>query len=267
MRYRLGTMGYSYDDWAGTFYPGKTPRGRWLETYARTFPGVELNTTFHATPSPDRIRAWGAAVPPEFRFAIKTGRQITHDLPLSAAGGPMLEFLEVMRTFGPLAGPVLIQFPPTLAADASASLDAFLGTLPTDFRYAVEFRHSSWLKDRTADLLRRHRVCWVALDHVDHPALADVPATTDFLYVRLVGRHGRYDNPGRELLDPTPQLRRWHEWIARTADGGGIDETWVLFNNDYAGHAPATLRRFADLAAVRLPRREVEVDLFGSVIR
>lgn len=261
-------MGYSYADWVDVFYPRGLARGKWLAHYATRFGAVEMNTTFHAAPTPPRVRGWAGQAPDGFRFAIKTPRAITHDIPLTAAAAPMRAFLAVVRDFQSLLGPILIQLPPHVTISALSALDTLLAGLPDDLRFAVEFRHSSWVVDRVTDVLSAHRAAWVGLDHLDHPALRRLRATAaDFLYVRLVGRHGRFGDLGRELIDVEPQLHHWHKAIVRELDraGGRIDEVWVLANNDYAGHAPATLRRFAQIAGVNLPAADpVSAGLFGA---
>lgn len=256
VRWRLGTMGYSYPDWQGPFYPSGCGQARWLPHYATHFDAVELNTTFHAVPTPERLRGWAGRVGNDFRFAVKTNRSITHDAPLAAAIKPMGEFVTVLRELGELLGPVLIQLPPTTSIQQFDALERLLGSLPKDMRFAVEFRHPSWVDDRVTALLSEHRAAWVGLDHLDHPDLRRLRGTAaDFLYVRLVGRHDQFEYLGEEQVDVEPNLHRWHAAIRREVDrlGGGIREVWVLANNDYAGHAPGTLRRFARIAGITLP--------------
>ena len=120
------------------------------------------------------------------------------------------------------------------------------------------------MQDRTTDLLRRHDIAWVGLDHLDHPQLRRLRGTTDFLYIRLVGRHGQFTLLNHEQKDVTADLHRWHAAIQREVDraAGGIREIWVMASNDYAGHAPATLRRFADIANIEPTAAPLQRELF-----
>ncbi|HVT88544.1 MAG TPA: DUF72 domain-containing protein [Tepidisphaeraceae bacterium] len=264
IRYRLGTIGYAYPDWRGPFYPEGLGQGKWLGFYGGQFDSLELNTTFHAVPIPERVRKWASKVGPDFRFAVKTSRAITHDHPLEAAQAPMLQFIEIVRSFGQTLGPVLIQLPPHVGIDSFGVLDRLLDSLPIDVRYAVEFRHPSWVQDRTTDMLRQHNAAWVGLDHLDHPQLRRLRATADFLYVRLVGKHQRFKETNHEQVDVMDDLRKWHAAICREVRQSPrtIDEVWVMSSNDYAGHSPATLRRFAGIAGIKLLAAPVQSELF-----
>src|SRR4051794_31063264 len=84
IEWRIGTMGFSYEDWSGPFYPRSMKSAEWLAWYARHFNAVELDTTFYAAPAPDRVARWAASTPEDFCFSLKTPRGITHDSPLAA---------------------------------------------------------------------------------------------------------------------------------------------------------------------------------------
>src|SRR3712207_3941762 len=113
--WRLGNVGFGYDDWSGVFYPETLKSVDYLPYYARRYDAVELDTTFHAAPTPDRVARWAAATPEAFRFCVKTPKDVTHaDGRLSAPGrvDAMLRFVEAVRGFGDKLGVVLVQFPP-----------------------------------------------------------------------------------------------------------------------------------------------------------
>jgi uncharacterized protein YecE (DUF72 family) len=250
--WRLGTIGFGYDDWAGVFYPDRLKPADYLSFYARHFDTVELDTTFHAAPTPDRVAKWAGAAPEGFRFCVKTPREITHvDARLSAPGrvDSMLRFVDAVRGFDAKLGIVLVQFPPSFDAGAANDLRTFLAALPTDVRFAVELRHPSWDTGATADLLREFRCAWVAADYLDREPW-DVVPTTDFLYVRWVGRHGVYPTLDRERIDATDRLAWWERRVERCA---GVKTVWGLVNNDYTGYAVATCNRMK-----RLVRQEVK---------
>src|SRR5688572_21310101 len=169
MDWRLGTMGFSYGDWARPFYPPGTKPGDYLAHYARHFNAVELDTTFHAVPPADRFHRWAEVTPDGFRFAVKTPRTVTHDVPPDRGVAPMLEFLDAARALGEKLGVVLIQYPPHFEADQFQRLATFLAALPREVRFAVELRNRTWGAQRTLDLLREHRCCLVAAEYLSRP--------------------------------------------------------------------------------------------------
>ena len=258
-RWHLGTTGLAFDGWVGAFYPAGMPSSKWLSFYAQNFTCLELNTTFYATPPTERMRLWCETAGPGFRFSAKLPKAITHDAPLSQGVGLIRRFADDIAAFGSSLAVVLVQFPPTVTMGQLPALERLLAAWQSPVRLAVEFRSASWIHRETEALLRERGVAWVALEHDDCPPMARVIPTTDFLYVRLVGKHGRFTTESHELFDPTEELKVWLNRI-RSATGttddpgrAAIRDVYVLFNNDFAGHGPATLRRFAALAGVALP--------------
>ena len=261
--WRLGTIGFGYDDWAGAFYPNELNSTDYLSFYAKHFDAVELDTTFHATPTAERVARWAAAVPDGFRFCVKTPKDVTHATgPGTVADRvrPAAEFVEAVRGFGEKLGVILIQFPPSFDAGAHRHLDTFLAALPRDVRYAVEFRHDSWDCERTADLLREHRCGWVAADYLTREPW-EITATADFLYVRWVGRHGTYPTLDRERIDATERLKWWKREIERCKEIGTV---WGFFNNDYTGYGIGTANRMKRLVGqpVSKPEAPAQGQLF-----
>jgi uncharacterized protein YecE (DUF72 family) len=259
--WRIGTIGFSYDDWVGPFYPpGKKPAD-FLPFYARHYDSVELDTTFYAIPPVERVRRWADNTPDHFRFCVKTPKEITHETPLAAATGPMTRFVDACRPFGHKLGVVLIQFAPSFEANQMAGLDRFLNELPTDVRFAVELRHRSWSQAETLHMLHRHRCAMVAAEYVTRPRR--VFATTDFLYLRWIGQHGRYAVHDREQVDVTPQLEWWHQAIGAVLPQ--VHTVWGFFGDDYAGYSIGSanrLRRMAGLDVREPEPRAVTLSLF-----
>ena len=243
-RWRLGTIGFGYADWHGVFYPPGVKPADYLSYYARHFDTLELDTTFHAVPTPQRVLKWAGAVPAAFRFCVKTPKEVTHAAPpLSRRTAQMLAFLEVLRGFGAKLGVVLLQFPPAFDTGEARDLEKFLARLPADLRYALELRHRSWNTPATGKLLRDHRCCRVAGDYFDEPW--DVRATTDFLYVRWIGEHGKFPTLDTERVDVSERLQWWKARVDESA--GGVETVWGLVNNDYSGFAVATANRMKRL--------------------
>jgi uncharacterized protein YecE (DUF72 family) len=135
----VGASGFSYPSWRGSFYPAKSKPAEFLERYAERLPSVELNNTFYRLPSEEQLRSWGLRTPPEFRFAVKMNRRITHFGRFEL----LPTFSEQVKTLGKRLGPVLVQFPPTRPRD-DGLLRLVLDSLDPALEYAFEFRHESW---------------------------------------------------------------------------------------------------------------------------
>ena len=227
--WRLGTVGFSYKDWAGVFYPAKMPARSYLAHYSSIFNAVELDSTFYGTPPVDRVKQWAATVPEDFRFCVKTPRQITHEARLSDGNGEMARFLETMQELGSKLGAILIQLPPSFSA--------------AEFETVTAFRHPSWFTGETAHLLRRHNICWTSIDYIDLPK--QVAPTSNFLYIRWLGRHGQFKRKDHVQADVRPQLDWW--WAYLQPQLGQVDTIYGFFNNDYSGHSPATCNLFKSI--------------------
>ncbi len=246
----LGTMGFSYKDWSDVFYPVGMLQRSYLAHYSQIFNAVELDTTFYGTPPQERIRQWAAMAPSGFKFCVKTPREITHDLRLVNATPAMVAFLDTIRLFGDKLGAILIQLPPSFTAGEFDTVATFLAELPTDLHYAVEFRHPSWYTYETARLLKAHEACWASIDYVDLPK--QIGITSDFLYIRWVGQHGRFERKDHEQCDVTPQLEWWWEYIQPHL--GRVQTIYGFFNNDYAGYSPDTCNRFKTIIGLPTER-------------
>ena len=135
----VGTSGFSYPSWRGEFYPEKARPSEFLQLYSERLPSVELNNTFYKLPSEEQFRAWAERTPPDFRFAVKLNRRITHFGRLEL----LPTFSEHARLLGDRLGPILVQFPPTRTRD-DGLLRLLLGSLDPELEYAFEFRHESW---------------------------------------------------------------------------------------------------------------------------
>ena len=250
----LGTQGWTYPSWVGSFYPQGTPARAFLERYAAQLDTVELDTTFYAVPKRSVIAGWHLRTPDRFRFAAKFPQSITHVLGLAHCHEETITFLEAMTGLGDKLGPLLLQMPPSWGASAFDTLASFLGELPTGFRYALEVRHRTWLAKETLprllDLLRRQAVALCLVQHAWMPALDLV--TAPFVYIRWLGR--REDIPDDDFshvrINRDAQLDAWAEQITRYAQTGVI--VYGYFNNHYQGHSPASVR------AMQLRLAEIE---------
>src|SRR5436190_5162212 len=162
---RIGACAWSFQDWDGSFYPSDLPESQWLEFYANYFPAVEVDSTFYAAPAEATLRRWIEITPPAFRFACKLPREITHSYQLRDCMAELSSFLRAIELLAPKLQVILIQLPPSFAPKhGNAALRKFLGQLPQDFRFAIEFRHVGWHRPSIIRLLEKHRICWVWAD-------------------------------------------------------------------------------------------------------
>src|ERR1043166_1842204 len=147
----IGTSGWVYKGWAKTFYPEEIPASRQFHYYATQFPTVEINATFYGLPTTTAVRGWRKKSPPGFQFAVKGSRYITHMKKLQHVAAGLKKYFLRIKNLSDRTGPVLWQLPPFLQKDLPR-LDKFLGRLPEGYRYAIEFRHPSWMDSDTLEL-------------------------------------------------------------------------------------------------------------------
>jgi uncharacterized protein YecE (DUF72 family) len=235
MRLHVGTSGYNYPEWRGTFYPADLAAKAMFGFYAARFETVEINYTFYRMPTVKTTDAWRAQAPAGFTYALKAPQRITHVQRLKDAGEGVRMFCESARVLGPHLGPLLFQLPPTFRADA-ARLSAFLDGLPDDVRVAFEFRHESWHADEVYALLASRNAALCIADFGDR--------TTP---LRPTARHGyfRLRDEGYAEAD----LARWVDRIAEQAPAW--DEVFVFFKHEEEGKGPAFARSFRALLEAR----------------
>jgi uncharacterized protein YecE (DUF72 family) len=234
---RIGCSGWNYAHWRERVYPKGVPQRRWLEHYATLFDTVEVNNTFYRLPKRESVAAWVEQTPPDFLFAVKASRFLTHMKRLTDMGQGVERFYERIEPLAasPKLGPVLWQLPETFHRD-DERLAFALERLPPG-RHCFEFRHPSWFAADVYALLREHRVALVIGDHPERPFQAH-ELTADWTFVRFHygsrGRNGNYSD--REL---ETWKRRIAQWCRRV-------DVLAYFNNDWEGYAVRnglTLRR------------------------
>jgi uncharacterized protein YecE (DUF72 family) len=231
----VGTSGWQYRDWRPGFYPDRLPQRLWLESYAERFSTVEINNAFYRLPEKKTFEQWRQRTPEDFRFAVKMSRYLTHVKRLSEPAEPVARFLDRAAGLGDKLGPVLLQLPPTLRADARA-LDETLSLFPRDVRVAVEPRHESWWTDQIKDILGTHNAALSWADRRAHP-LSPLWVTADWCYLRChEGRAKPWPRYGHTALST------WAKRLPADCDA------WVYFNNDQHGAAPQDAVTFTRLA-------------------
>jgi uncharacterized protein YecE (DUF72 family) len=221
MKTWIGTSGFQYTEWKGTFYPEDLASSKMLPYFAERLSTTEINYTFHRIPSPKTIENWLAQTPENFRFALKAPQKITHFARLRDCQDTLAYFCRVIAQLGERLGPVLFQLPPNFKKDADR-LSAFLRELPS-IRAAFEFRHQSWLDEEIFSLLRAHKValCLADTEDLATPAVA----TADYGYLRL--RREDYTSA---------DVTRWSELVRAKAPAWS--ETFVYFKHEESGKGP-----------------------------
>jgi uncharacterized protein YecE (DUF72 family) len=234
VNYFVGTSGYSYPEWKGSFYPAKMAAKQMLRFYAERFRTVEINNTFYRPPVPSILGAWAGQVPADFRFVLKAPQEVTHVRRLTGAGELVPSLLDAAGTLKERLGALLFQLPPHFKKDVPR-LRAFLALLTPGYRAAMEFRHPSWFDDQVFELLRDHQT---ALCVADAAGGLEVPfvATADWGYLRL--RRPGYDDAALTA------------WAARM-EGQAWRDCFVFFKHEDAGKGPQLASRLLDVLAAR----------------
>ncbi len=228
----LGTSGWSYKEWIGPFY-SKSDKSM-LCAYGKVFKTVEINSTFYRYPSKGTVMGWVKYSPEEFVYSAKLPRLITHEKELDLSKGveedlnKFIELIEPLTLSGKL-GCILVQLPPKFDYKPK-ELEDFFKLLPTHVRFAVEFRHPSWMKEETWALLEKYRVIYAI---VDEPLLPpEIHITSDVAYFRW---HGHGTRPWYNYRYSVEELEPWILKVQDTAEK--VDRIYGYLNNHYHGYA------------------------------
>ena len=222
----IGTSGYNYPEWKGTFYPPTLPAAKMLPFYAARFPTVEINYTFYRMPTEKLVTGWAVQTPTPFKLTLKAPRRITHDNRLKHCRPIVDAFCQAASALGDKLGALLFQLPPNLKKDL-ALFDAFLDDLPPKLCAAFEFRHTSWLDE---DIWGRLAARNLALCVADSEKLSTpVRVTADYAYFRL-----------RDEGYTPADIERWAGVIARATESSR--EVYVYFKHEEEGKGPEFAR-------------------------
>ena len=225
MAVRVGTSGYSYTAWKGSFFPADLPSSRMLEFYAQKLSTVEINNTFYRMPTSAAVANWAQQVPESFVFAVKAPQRITHRKQLLDSGDETSHFLSLTSELGAKLGPLLFQLPPFMKKDLGRLRD-FLDSLPKSFSFAFEFRHPSWMDDEVFEALRRKNAALCIADTDEQQA--QVVPTATWGYLRL--RRSDY---------PSGALDAWAERVAKQ-----WQQAFVYFKHEDKGQGPKFAAEF-----------------------
>jgi uncharacterized protein YecE (DUF72 family) len=232
---RIGTSGWSYKEWEGVFYP-KGEKNK-LSYYSKYFDTVEIDSTFYAYPKKAMIQGCARTTPDNFVFTAKIPKLITHDKKLDVEKGIARDLYRFLHDMRPLMdarklGPLLIQLPPSFTYETGLlRLIHFFEVLPTDVKFAIEFRNKSWLRHETWDLLKK---CNIANTIVDEPLLpADTVVTADFSFIRF---HGQGKAPWYNYRYSDKEIKLWAPKVKEVE--AATAHAYTYFNNHFRGNAP-----------------------------
>jgi uncharacterized protein YecE (DUF72 family) len=228
----VGTSGYNYREWKGSFYPADLASAKMLPYYAARFPTVEINYTFYRMPNEKLVGGWASQTPEPYRLTLKAPRRITHDSRLKNTGELVQSFCRVASSLGPKLGALLFQLPPNMKKDL-AVFDAFLAELPPRVCGAFEFRHASWFDDEVFARLRERNLALCVSD--SEKLSAPVTVTADYAYFRL-----------RDEGYTADDIATWAETIREKT--AACKDVFVYFKHEDEGKGP----EFAQLLMQRL---------------
>jgi len=223
----VGTSGFSYPEWKGSFYPEKLPQKKMLSYYAEHFCTVEINATFYRMPKEDMLAGWIAEVPPDFGFVLKAPQRITHHKKLEDVGEETARFTTVAKTMGARLGPLLYQLPPFLKKDLPR-LEAFLASVPRPSPIVIEMGDASWFSDDVYELLKAQDAAMCIVDDPSPRKAAPFEKTAKHGYLRL----RRVEYGDAEVT----------AWAKRIRDAKW-DTAHVFFKHEDEGTGPALAKR------------------------
>jgi uncharacterized protein YecE (DUF72 family) len=223
----IGTSGWHYKHWKGTFYPAEIKDAEQFSYYSRYFDTVEINNSFYRLPSAKTFEGWKKASPKGFLFAVKASRYITHMKKLKADGRSLRSFFTRANKLQEKTGPILFQLPPKWNINTERLAD-FLSRLPKGDRYTFEFRNHTWYNNEVYELLKKYNCAFCVYELEHH--LSPVEVTADFVYIRLHGPGNKYQGSYTSVA-----LKKWAkrclQWQKDKKD------VYVYFDNDQEGYA------------------------------
>lgn len=292
---RIGTSGWSYAPWRGSFFPDKLPQRQELWFASRAFRALEINGTFYGLQKPETFVKWAAETPADFIFAVKAPRYITHVLRLRDVTTAVANFFASgLLELGDKLGAILWQLPPSIEFEPDL-LEAFLRILPHDslaaaelaaqhdehvayrpcetgrdtqpIRHALEIRHDSFCNVGFLAMLRRYEIALVCADTTKYPLLMDT--TSDFVYCRLHGSEALYESSyGMQALDLwAERVLAWAHgtppsnghFVGEGASDGRPRDVYLFFDNTMTSQAPDNARSLLDTIAAKATREPPKV--------
>ena len=224
----IGTSGWHYKHWVGTFYPPGINTKAQFEFYTKHFDTVEINNSFYKLPPREVFEGWRQHSPKKFLFVIKANRFITHNLKLSRPAEPLTRLFSSIDALEEKLGPILFQLPPRWNLNLDR-LKEFLNALPKGYRYVFEFRNETWNTEEVYKLLQEYNCAFCIYELAGH--VSPQLVTANFVYVRL---HGPTANKYEGSYTKT-SLKKWAKqclsWQKEKKD------VFIYFDNDQKGYA------------------------------
>ena len=226
----IGTSGWSYKGWKGTFYPDKLKPTDYLSFYSQHFKVTEINSSFYHLPLASTVVKWVDLVPDDFLFCPKISRYLTHMKKLNDPEEPLERFFDIFKPMQKKMGPVLIQLPASVAFNLSTE-KRFYEILENEYpenSFAIEVRHESWYSKESLDLMRKYTIAFVIAQSERFPYKEFITAKN--IYVRFHGPKELYASSysTKSLEEYAEKFPAWKK------EGHSI---WAFFNNDINGHA------------------------------
>ncbi|WP_346317965.1 DUF72 domain-containing protein [Chitinophaga sp. YIM B06452] len=233
----IGTSGWVYRHWKGTFYPEDLKQADWFAYFSERFHTVEINNSFYRLPEIKTFNTWRKIAPEGFVYAVKASRFLTHMKKLIVDRRSIDKFFNRALHLEEKLGPVLFQLPPNFSVNAER-LETFLQALPEGLCYTFEFRDETWYEKEVYQLLKAHNAAFCIYELQYHSSPLEV--TADFIYIRL---HG----PGKKYQGSYPDatLRKWATFCKKWKKKG--KDVYVYFDNDQEGYAAFNALRLAEL--------------------
>jgi len=237
----IGTAGWDYKDWIGTFYPKKLEKSQHLEYFSKYFNVVEINSTFYNLPSSSMVENWYNRVPQNFRFIVKVWQKISHNLNDLNLNSFILDFFSRIK---PLANKIfgfLIQFPPWFKYSEKhlSQLIILLKEIPEDYRYFIELRDNSWFNPEILkSFIDGERI---VLGTTYKPNLKPFYwQNQNFYYIRLIGDRELtvFNRIQRDQKDAVKDLNKNVQSLMNKPN---IYEIFIIVNNHFQGAAPESV--------------------------
>lgn len=232
----IGTSGWSYKHWRGTFYPNEIKVKDHFSYYLKNFNTVEINNTFYRLPAEETFLNWKKTVPEDFIFVIKANRFITHIKKMHDPETTLASFMDHVKLLGKKLGPILFQLPPFMKCNLPL-LESFLAALPKKYRYVFEFRNSDWYRPEVYDALKKYNCAFCIYELAGHTAPSQI--TANFVYLRLHGPGNKYQGSYSDEA-----LQTWADECLKWAE---TKDVFVYFDNDEQGYAAFNALKLREL--------------------
>lgn len=236
----IGTSGWSYKHWMGTFYPIGTKQKDRFAYYQKFFRTVELNSPFYRLPPRQTFEKWKSDVHDDFAYSVKASRYITHMKKLGDTTDSLTRLLDNAAGLDKKLSVILFQLPPAWEINIER-FTAFLESLPKGNRYAFEFRNHTWYNEQIYTLLMHYNCAFCIYDLAGH--LSPIEVTANYVYIRLHGPGDKYQGSyNDEILEEWAS--RCKAWINENRD------VYIYFDNDQEGYAAFNAIKLQELMSL-----------------